>query len=217
MNPTRSNLIIISLFAFGVIVGLKFSSSADTPIPQKLIAHEFDLADASGKIVGTMSVTKNNEPKIEIYENHNGRSGSILLELNHGNPLVTCISMKGTKTTGTMLISNKYRSGIMFLKTHTKTGNSIISMVGTDSSKIQVMKYKSGFPPVMQFLNCTVNAIPIGSTMSASSIQTDCPKGYHYECLICQNGRFVGYVKNGYHEEDGPNGVYTEADSKIPK
>lgn len=217
MNQTRSNLIIIALFALCIIVSLKHSSNADTPIPQKLIAHEFDLADASGKIIGKMQVTKNNEPKIEINDIFNGRAGSISLEISHGNPIVICSSMSTTNSTATILASNKVRSAIAFIKSNAKTGKSKVSLIGTDTSKIQTIEYKSGHPPVLKFLNSSVKAIPMGSSISASSIQADCPKGYHYECLVCTNGRFIGYVKDGYHEQDGPNGTYLAPDPKISK
>lgn len=217
MNQTRSNLIIISLLAISTIACLKHSSNADTPIPQRLVAHEFDLADTSGKIIGTIGVTKYNEPKLVLNDNVNGNAGSLLLELTHGNPVMECTSTSKDNGAVTLIACNKVRSAIIFAKSDVKTGKINMTLLGANSGKVQTAKFKPGSSSMNLLLNRGNKSIKIGSSEDSSSVPEDCPNGYHYECLICPNGRFVGDVKDGFHEQDGPNGTYPAPDPKHSK
>ncbi len=217
MNQTRSNLIIISLFAISTIVCLKHNSNADTTIPLKLVAHEFDLADANGKIIGTMRVTKTGDPKFEVKDDYSGRTGSISMEIFRGAPIIKCTSAISTNINSIAIGTNGKKSAIIFTKLDPESHTLTISTIGPDSKKNDIVNIKLDKSSVIKSINSANKPITIGSSDLTSSIQADCPKGYHYECLICPNGRFVGYVKDGFHEQDGPNGTYPAPDPKLSK
>jgi hypothetical protein len=133
-----------TLAAATILLLARRNTYAGTTIPQKLVAHEFDLVNNRGKIIGQIS-SDHGKPEITLQNANNNSTSTVEIGTGSQSPTIVCSTQTHGHVTMTAL-GTGVRGNSMLLVFTAKQNNNVVETASFNSNG-QISVHRTTGPP----------------------------------------------------------------------